>query len=340
MKTLVLTSMPEAPLAAKWNAFLATTRFATHYVTPNYFVDPYVRGGRFAVLVLDDSDEIAGVATGVMDEESIVSGLFSRPQVVFRSGGGRSNSIAAVLDGIAEINEGEPRLIDLYSWDEFESGAHDGFDVHTSGPDTSIVMLDLSVGPDAIFRDFSQTRRNEIRKAERQRLVEIKEPDTFIEQEALYRIHCEWNARKGNNADTFEQMKTAISQRQNRRVFIAKVDAKTVAGSFYRFCPGGVVEYAANFSLPEYQRLRPNDLIGWHAIKWACKEGLSHFSMGGSHLFLRRFGGEVMRTYRYTRDERPLGLRRLRSSVRELGIETYRRLPENVRAGMRRVLAK
>ena len=171
-------------------------------------------------------------------------------------------------------------------------------------------------------------------------MVEIKEPETFVEQEALYRISCEWNARKGNRADSFEKMKTAITERNNRRVFIAKVDGKTIAGSFYRFCPGGVVEYAANFSLPEYHRLRPNDLIGWHAIKWACDSGFSHFSMGGSHLFLRRFGGEVMTTFKYTRDDRPFGMRRLKTSVRDFGIEAYRRLPENVRASMRRVLAR
>lgn len=340
MDHVVVTSTPEPKLAVKWDAFLADARFATHYVTPTYFVDPYVRGDRFAVLAIDGRHRVAAVATGVVDEESIISGLFPRPQVVFRNGVDHRMAFAALMDGIEELNAAGQRLIELHSWQAMGDLVDDRFEEHSSSPENSIVMLDLSVGPDAIFKNFSQTRRSEIRKAEREKLVEIKEPETFIEQEALYRIHCEWNARKGNRVESFEQMKTAIEQRENRRVFIAKVDGKTVAGSFYRFCPGGVVEYAANFSLPEYQRLRPNDLIGWHAIKWACENGFSHFSMGGSHLFLRRFGGEVMTTYRYTRDDRPFGIKRLKTNVREFGIETYRRLPENVRAGVRRVFAR
>ena len=340
MKHIVLTSRPDAPLAAKWNTFLADARLATHYVTPNYFIDPYVRGDRFAVLAVDGRVSITAVATGVVNNESIMSGLAPRPQMVFRNRVDRNRATTALMNGIDEINAGRPRLIEMHSWDVIDRAVEKGFAEHLSRPENSVVMLDLSIGADATFKKFSQTRRSEIRKAERENLVEIKEIETFIEQEALYRIHCEWNARKGNRPDTFEQMKTAIAQRDNRRVFIAKVDGKTVAGSFYRFCPGGVVEYAANFSLPEYQKLRPNDLIGWHAIQWACSKGFSHFSMGGSHLFLRRFGGEVMTTYRYTRDDRPFGVQRLKSSVREFGVETYRRLPENVRAGVRRVLAK
>jgi len=339
MKHIVLTSMPDEALAAKWNAFLTDAPFATHYVTPNYFTDPYVRGERFSVLAAKENGEIVAALTGVVDAEKIASGLFSRPQMVFRNDADREKAVAALLGGLDQIGDGR-RLIELHTWQPVDDLKSNGMAVNASNAETSVVIIDLSAGAESIFAKFSQTRRNEIRKAERQKLVEIKEPETFIEQEALYRIHCEWNARKGNKPDTFERMKTAIGQRENRRVFIAKVDGKTVAGSFYRFCRGGVVEYAANFSLPEYQRLRPNDLIGWHAIQWACGEGFSHFSMGGSHLFLRRFGGEVMTTYRYTRDERPFGVQRLTESVRELGVGTYRRLPANVRAGVRRVLAK
>src|SRR5205085_837248 len=112
------------------------------------------------------------------------------------------------------------------------------------------------------------------------------------------------------------------------------------AGSFYRLCPNGVVEYAANFSLPEFQRLRPNDLIGWHALKWACGGGFSHFSMGGSHLFLRRFGGKIHRTYRYSRDTSVLGLHTFRESARNAGVAAYRALPGTLRDGVRRILVR
>ena len=330
--------MPGHELTARWNALLGSAPYATHYVTPNYFTDPYVRGERFAVLAVDKNDKIAAVLTGVRSDAQLVSGMFSRPQMVFANGIDSATAVAALLSGLDELGA-DSALTEIYSWETLDVDSY-GMRENESSDETSIVTLDIANGPDAVFAGFSQTRRNEIRKAENQNLVEIKEPETFIEIEALYRIYCDWNVRKGNSADTIEQMEQAISQRENRRVFIAKVEGKTIAGSFYRFCPGGVVEYAANFSLPEYQRLRPNDLIGWHAIKWACENDFSYFSMGGAHLFLRRFGGEIVRTYRYRRDASRFRLHDLRENAREFGIGAYQRLPENVRSGVRKILAR
>ena len=339
MKHIVLTSMPDGELAAKWNAFLAEAPFATHYVTPNYFTDPYVRGERFAVMAVADDGRVAAVVTGVFDTTKIVSGLFSRPQMIFRNGVDREAAVAALHDGVNQLSD-LPHSIEICTWHETPELTAHGLQMRPSNDETSVVMIDLSTGADAIFANFSQTRRNEIRKAIKEDLIEIKEVETASELAELYKISCDWNARKGNPADTFGRMQTAAGQRENRRIFIAKTDGKVIAGSFYRFAPGGVVEYAANYSMPAYQKLRPNDLIGWRVIEWSCKSGFSHFGMGGSHLFLRRFGGEIITTYRYKYDQSRFYLHGLRASAREIGVETYRRLPENVRAGMRKVLAK
>ncbi len=332
--------MPDSELAARWNEFAAGAPFATHYVTANYFTDPYIRGERFAVLACDDRGEIAGVLSGTIEKEKFISGMFSRPQMVFGKNVDRKATASALLDGVGQIGNGRAKLVEIHAWEPEPQLVSDGMQVRESNETTSVVMLDLTDSPDAIFAKFSQTRRNEIRKAIKQDLVEVKQLETEAELDELYRIHCEWNERKGNNADSIEQMRTAVGQVENRRVFIAKANGKVIAGSFYRFCPGGVVEYAANFSMPEFQRLRPNDLIGWHAIQWACRENFAFFSMGGSHLFLRRFGGEIRKTYRYRRDHSRFKFHELRENAREFGSSAYRRLPENVKNGVRKILAR
>ncbi len=339
MKHIVLTSPPDNGLAGKWNAFLADAPFATHYVTPNYFADPYIRGEKFAVLAVEDNDKIAAVMTGVFDREKIISGLFSRPQMVCGNGADRERAITALLDGVNELGN-KTKLIEIYTWEKIPEFAGHAMQIRPSNNETSVVIIDLSIGPDAIFANFSQTRRNELRKVIRQGLVEVKALETDRELVELYKIHCDWCSRKGNRADTFEQMRIAAFDQENRRVFIAKTEGKVIAGSFYRFAPGALMEYAGNFSMPEYQKLRPNDLIGWRAIEWACSSGISLFSMGGSHLFLRRFGGEIMTTYRYRRDQSRFHLYDLRENALEFGLETYRRLPANIRLGMKKVLAK
>lgn len=339
MNHIILTSMPNADLAKKWNALLADTQFATHYVTPNYFIDPYVLGQRFAVLAVEDDGRIAASATGTFDDKHIVSGLFSRPQMIFRNGINREAAINVLLDGMRQLCE-SPRSISLYAWQEMQEFIDHGMQMRPSNDETSVVMVDLSAGPDAIFANFSQTRRNEIRKALKQANIEIKEVETASELAELYKISCDWNARKGSPGDSFGRMQAAALQRENRRIFIAKTEGKVIAGSFYRFTDGGVVEYAANFSMPEHQKLRPNDLIGWHAIQWACSKGFSHFSMGGSHLFLRRFGGEILKTYRYKWDDGKFHMNDIRVRTREFGVDAYRRLPEKIRTGVRKVFAE
>ena len=339
MKHVILTSMPDKAITRSWNAFLADIPLATHYMTANYFTDPYVSGERFAVLAADEAGDVTAVITGIIDGEKIGSGLSCRPQMAFRDKTDRGAAADALIAGLDEISDGR-KLIELHSWSHVDELMRPDMTVKPSTAETSVVMLDLAGGADAIFSQFSRNRRNNIRAATKRSDVEIKELETDVELDELYQLHCEWNKRKGNPADTFERMQTATSLRENRRIFIAKTDGKVIAGSFFRFCPDGVVEYSANFSLQEDQKLRPNDLIVWHAIKWACESGFSHFSMGGSHLFLRRFGGDVVTTYRYARDDRPFGIQRLKTNVRELGVETYRRLPDNVRAGVRRVFAR
>lgn len=339
MNHIALTSAPDGELATRWNAFTRTAPFATHYVTPNYFIDPYIRGMGFAVLAIENDGEIAAVLTGETTHDRVASGMFSRPQMVFAEDADRTKAVAALVAGINEIGGNSAGLTEIYSWEPIPEFAAHSMQSKASNETTSVVMLDLADGADAIFAKFSQTRRNEIRKAIKQDVVEVKELETEAEFAEIYRIHCEWNERKGHVPDTFEDMKTSVSHTGNRRTFIAKAEGKVIAGSFYRFCYGGVVEYAANFSMPEYQKLRPNDLIGWHAIQWACGGGFSHFSMGGSHLFLRRFGGEVRQTYRYRRDMSLFKIHDLRENAREFGAQAYRRLPENVRNGIRSILA-
>ena len=340
MRHILLTAAPDAKLAARWNKFLENAPFATHYCTPNYFRDPYLRGDAFAVVAEEENGNIAGVLTGTWTRDKAISGLFVRPQTVFATGADLGKASAALLDGITELYEGRQGLVELFTWQRLPAFIDLGLQEREGQDAMCVVVLDLSLGADALFAGFSQTRRNEIRKGLKQNDVEIKELETSEELDQMYAIHVEWCARKGNPHDTFEQMQTAVSDRDNRRTFIAKTRGKVIAGSFYRFCPGGMVEYAGNSSIPEYQRLRPNDLIGWHAIQWACDQGLTHFSMGGSHLFLRRFGGELMKTYRYRRDYSRLKLHDLREHTWELGLGAYKRLPPNVRANVKKVLVK
>jgi len=59
-------------------------------------------------------------------------------------------------------------------------------------------------------------------------------------------------------------------------LLLARYNDEVIAGVVLRFFPGGVVEHAANSSLQSALHLKPNDLLHWRAIEWACADGLTN----------------------------------------------------------------
>ncbi len=337
----ILETSPDSETLLQWQEFLADAEFPTHYTTPNFFVDPYIRGGkRFAVLVYEENKKIAAVLTGVDDGQKLVSGFAVRPQTAFRKGVNLTQTAETMFRALKEKDGVNHELIEFYTWHPMAEFEDLGFQTQVSKDQNVVILVDLAKGAEQIFKEFSQTRRNELRKAIKQNLLEVKELENAEELQELYAIHVDWNERKGNLPDSFEDFSLALDQKDNRKVLIAKHEGKTIAGSYYRFCKGGVVEYAANNSLPEFQKLRPNDLLGWRSLEWACANNFSHYSMGGSHLFLRRFGGGEWTTHRYKMDLTKLKIHNLKENIFDFGIKTYQSLPVSVKTKIKQIAGK
>jgi lipid II:glycine glycyltransferase (peptidoglycan interpeptide bridge formation enzyme) len=165
----------------------------------------------------------------------------------------------------------------------------------------AIMTLDLTRGPDALFKQFNKGRRSDITFASRNG-VDVREAASEEDFKAYYDIYSGWCRRKQIEPLSYDVMRNAMSLRSNRRLFMAFHESKAIAGSVVRFAPSGVAEYSANNSLESALPLRPNSLLNWVAIQWACAEGLRTYSMGGSHPFLRHFGGLEIPIYRYRID--------------------------------------
>ena len=340
MKWKVILQPPDAETLVKWDEFLQHAAFPTHYTTPDFLVDPFVRGGeRFAVLAFDE-EKIAAVLTAVDAGQTIHSGLAVRPQTAFRKDTNKLTAAKALIGGMLEKGGADLRFLEFYAWEKIENIDETGFQTLKTESDNKIVMLDLSKGAEAIFKDFSQTRRNEIRKAIKQNALEIREINSPHELIELYEIHKDWCARKNIAPDSFEDFEFGYLHRDYRKILIAKHEGKVIAGSYYRFYKNGVVEYAGNNSRLEYQKFRPNDLIGWLSIEWACEAGFKHYSMGGSHLFLRRFGGETVSTYRYKYDRSLLKIYNLKENVKNLSVNIYKGLPASVKSRIKQIAGK
>ncbi len=335
---LVITTFPDGDLRARWEDFLRNAPFATHYVTPDFFVDPFAgRGERFAILAFD-GEQIDAVLTGVRANNKLISGMAVRPQTAFRRDIDRASAANALVRGLASHAGETVELVTFHSWEPIEALASFGYAHEAATGAARVIMLDLKKGADALFKEFSERRRTDLRKTMKQGKLEVKLLETASELAELYEIHKDWNARKGNMPDAFESFGAMLNS-PHRATFIAINEGKIVAGTYLRFCEGAVVEYAANNSLAEFQKLRPNELLGWKAIEWACENRFSKFSMGASHPFLARYGGELLASHRYQFDRTFLKRHVVRERATRLAVRTYLSLPEQLRKRIKSVTA-
>jgi hypothetical protein len=332
----ILHEFPAADLERAWRDCLAHVEFPSHYNTPEYFLEPYFAGRRpFAILALE-GNAVTGVLTGLHEGNQIHCGLPSRPQICIDPGKDSSATQRALMEGLLS-EAGRAELITVFTWPSLELPvfANRGFRRRQLPGN---VVLDLSQGADAVFKQFSKDRRRNIRFAEKNG-IEVQLATTPQDIAEAYEVYKAWRETDRKELSgipfTFEVFERAAQLTSNRRLFLARLSGRVVAINIFRLCPGGLFESAANSSLEEFMHLKPNELLQWRGIEWACNQGLRRHSLGGSHQFLLRFGGTVVPIIRYRLDRSWLRKHDVRDAVRDLGRETLRKLPPSLEKQVR-----
>lgn len=332
---VLLHSFPEPEVEAKWRAMLCRVPMPSHYTAPEYFLEPYFQGKRpFGILALE-GHAVTGVLTGFHNEEGTVAGLSTRPQIQIDPEASREKTSMALARGlIAEA--GSEALVNVYSWEEldclprsFRRRAFPG-----------IPMLDLSRSSEALFSGLDKKRRNNIRYAMKHG-VEVSPATCEADYRAFHEIYLGWCQAKATPAYSWEIEHEAFTRTLgNRILFLARHEGRIIAGSVFRFYPGGLVEYSRNSSLPEVQNLKPNDLLVWRAVEWAQSKGFPLLSMGASHKFLREFGGEERPVYRHRYDRTFLRRYDRKEQFVDFARELAARLPERWETRLRKFTGK
>jgi GNAT acetyltransferase-like protein len=285
------------PIETKWQICLANSDLSTHYVTPEYFFEPAVRGRKpFAILSMA-GDDVTAVLTGIHDGGRVQSGLSVRPQIAFSRHADRPSAMRNLIAGLLREAQ-SAQLVELFLWSDMAGLVDARF--HEKRCE-GVVILDLSQGAGALFRRFSSNKKTNIKRAIRHG-VSVAPAEGRDDVSAYYAIYADWARRKALPVTGEEQFQETFALTRNRQLLLARYEGQVIAGIVLRFFPGRVMEYAANSSLNGALYLRPNDLLHWRAIEWACGEGITKYSLGGAHLFLRKFGGEIVSTTRHRLD--------------------------------------
>jgi len=339
MEFKIIKSYPEPDLERKWFDFMPNSNYPSHYTSPGFFKMPYWENQNpFAVLVLEN-ESVVGVSCGLRNGVKVFSGMEVRPQISILKDGDEKEIAEFLSKGLVKAGD-HIELVTLHSMDRIDAFEDLGFKVKEAEGGSRVVVLDLSKGAEKIFEEFSSSRRANIRKAMRREEILISQVETIDELEQLHMIHIDWCKAKGINPDTWDAFKIGWEQKDYKRIFIAKNKGDVIAGSYFRFYKNALIEYAANNSIPEYRRYRPNDLLIWKAIEWSCGKGFTKFNLGGSHAFLTRFGSEIVASYRYQLDLTPFQKHAKKEAIGDFVVKTYQSLPDSTRQRIKKVLKK
>ncbi|HEX6879418.1 MAG TPA: hypothetical protein VF135_03565, partial [Terriglobales bacterium] len=118
-------SFPGPEWELRWRDFLKRADYPTHYVAPEFFVEPFLTGKKPFALLATCGDRIMGVLTGTHDGSGIRCGVNGRPQIAVDP-----EAEPGVITALFEALKTEGRnaeLITAVSWSTYEQIRSAGF---------------------------------------------------------------------------------------------------------------------------------------------------------------------------------------------------------------------
>jgi serine/alanine adding enzyme len=165
-------------------------------------------------------------------------------------------------------------------------------------------LIDLNKSQEDLWKNISETRRKQIKRAEKRGLsVKMEHKADNIKE--VYNVLMETYKRtrlEKEEIDIFLNCNNYLSANNNVRYFMAYADEKLVGFRIVLIYKKYIYDwYAGNLS--DYQSHYPNDLLVWEVLKWGNENGYTTFNFGGAgkpgipygvREFKKRFGGRLV----------------------------------------------
>jgi len=337
---LVIHDFPPPDLEAAWREFLTRVESPDQYDAPDFFLEPYWKGQNpFAVLAFQGS-RVIGCATGLHTDGMVTCGLLSRPQICIAKDADAALASDLLVDGL-QMEGATAKLITAYGWEwtPLPAFSNRGFSARKL---TGDVVLDLRQGADALYKQFHENRKRNIKTAVKNGIT-VSEAKTPEDLAAYLEVFSAWLGTERKeiqmNPD-FPAIAKTHEMQENHRRFLARHQGRVIAATGVRFLRGGMIVYAGNCSYDQFINLRPNDLLIWKTIQWACEQGFSKYSLGGAHPFLVKSGGTIVPICRYRLDRTFLRRHDLKEDLTDTARTIVDKMPAPVQTAVRRVLHK
>jgi hypothetical protein len=142
-------------------------------------------------------------------------------------------------------------------------------------------VLYLDRGYDALFRNFTASTRNNIRRAERKRVV-VRRATKHSDLAAYYILYEKVvNERKWTDVYSLKLLEEVFALNNDVILLVAELNDRIIGGGWY-VCDGESLFYWQSAIDYEYKYHFPMYAIINHAIRLACEKSMTSFNMGGS----------------------------------------------------------
>jgi len=141
--------------------------------------------------------------------------------------------------------------------------------------------IDLANGAESIWKNLKNNAQGPVKQAKKFG-VEVFQGSAEEDMKAFYEIFLQTRHKLGIPSFCeifFLELWRKFCIPGKAILFLASYKERPIAGMILLLHKDTVIDgYAA--SLPDYVQLRPNDLLVWHAIEWACAAGFKVFDFG------------------------------------------------------------
>lgn len=210
-------------------------------------------------------------------------------------------------------------------------------DIYQINHDKVRMILSLPDSSEALLKGFKSKLRSQVRKAEKNNLVFQWSSSSDLNH--FYAVFSENMRNLGSPVHSKRWFKNILHHYQgNSRMGIVYHEAKPV-GCCIILMVGKKVSIPWASTRREYNRLAPNMLLYWNALKFSCDEGYSSFDFGrsssgeGTFKFKQQWGAapQPLRWFSTQQDLPPReGNEYNRSSKRETIAKAWSNLPLTV----------
>jgi len=277
------TLVPLVPaLYGDWDQFVNRTPGSTFYHLSNWFdlIEDTFGYRQCGIVQLQDGQIVSGLPL-FKKNRFVASGYTSSP---FRDRGGilygNAADPAQVLKKAIQISQKDNYYLHIKHMNLIDPTIFHELDTIPLRYWVT-TQIDLTVGAEQLWKRLKNNAQGPVKKAIKNN-IKVYPATSIHHVENFYDIF--FKNRKILGIPVFPKMFFLNIWNNpflnaNTRLLLADIEGKTIAGIFLLLHKNTVIDgYAA--SVPVYRTLRPNDLLIWKSIEWACSNGFRVFDFG------------------------------------------------------------